>query len=323
MAIKKIRVFLASSSELSNDRKEFEIFINRENKALLTKNIFLELVVWEDFIDAMSKTRLQDEYNKAILRSDIFVMLIHKKVGKYTIEEFETAFGQFNETGKPYIYTYFKDAPVSPSEINREDLNSLIDFRDKLKTLGHYWSNYENIDALKFHFSQQLSKLEIESEQTNLVNNEVKQKNKIFISYSHKDKIFLDRLFTHLRPLRSEGLIDLWVDTELNAGDKWKTKIEETLNSASVAILLISADFLASDFIVNNELPPLLTAADKHGTRIIPVIIKPCRFSRDKKLSVYQSINSPDKPLIGLSEYEQEMIYDKIVEWVEVYIDNH
>ena len=89
--MKTIRLFLASSSELKDDREQFEIFINRKNKELHTKGIFLELIVWEDFLDAISQSRLQDEYNKAIIGCDIFVMLFCTKVGKYTYEEFEKA----------------------------------------------------------------------------------------------------------------------------------------------------------------------------------------------------------------------------------------
>ncbi len=59
-----VNIFLASSAELKNDRKEFENFIGRENKSLQSKGIFLHLDIWEDFIDAISATRLQDEYNK-------------------------------------------------------------------------------------------------------------------------------------------------------------------------------------------------------------------------------------------------------------------
>jgi hypothetical protein len=59
--MKTKKIFLASSSELKNDRKEFEIFINRKNIDLQKKGFFIELVIWEDFLDAMSQTRLQDE----------------------------------------------------------------------------------------------------------------------------------------------------------------------------------------------------------------------------------------------------------------------
>ena len=135
---------------------------------------------------------------------------------------------------------------------------------------------------------------------------------KVFVSYSHQDKEYLDRLLVHLKPLEKAGLIDPWVDTQLKAGDRWKQEIEVALKSASVAILLISADFLASEFVVENELPPILSQAEQGGTRIIPLVIKPCRFTRDPNLSRFQSHNSPEKPLSGLSEFERERIFDSL-----------
>src|SRR6218665_3206938 len=89
--------------------------------------------------------------------------------------------------------------------------------------------------------------------------------NHIFISYSHKDAEYLERLLVHLKPLERDGLIDTWVDTRLLAGDRWKKEIDAALKKARVAVLLVSADFLASDFIINNELPPLLKAAEEQG----------------------------------------------------------
>jgi hypothetical protein len=82
-AQKNIRIFLASSAELKTERDQFEIFIYRENQRLYQNGIFIELVRWEHFIDAMSKTRLQDEYNHAVKNADIFVSLFFTKVGKY------------------------------------------------------------------------------------------------------------------------------------------------------------------------------------------------------------------------------------------------
>jgi hypothetical protein len=141
--------------------------------------------------------------------------------------------------------------------------------------------------------------------------------NSVFISYSHRDSDFLERLMVHLKPLEKEGLIDLWVDTKLQAGDQWRTTIEKALACARVAVLLITADFLASDFIVDNELPPLLEKAESEGTRVIPVIVKPCRFARDKTLNRFQAINNPNAPLATLSESQQELIYDKVSEIIE------
>jgi hypothetical protein len=153
------KIFLASSFELKDDRTKFEILIGRKNKVWREQGGFLELVIWEDFIDAMSRTRLQDEYNRAIRECDVFVMLFFTKVGKYTAEEFETAHGQFQATGKPLVYTYFKDAPVSMGSINAADFTSLTEFKQKLKDLGHYQTDYVNTEALLRHFLEQLDKL--------------------------------------------------------------------------------------------------------------------------------------------------------------------
>lgn len=153
------KIFLASSSELKDDRDEFEIFINRKNKEWKGRGVFLELVIWEDFLDAVSTTRSQDEYNQAIRQCDIFVMLFHTKVGKYTEEEFDTALAQFRATNKPLIFTYFKDVQLSTASANQDDLMSLWTFQKKLKALGHFQTAYQNADALKLHFNQQLEKL--------------------------------------------------------------------------------------------------------------------------------------------------------------------
>jgi len=154
--MKKFKIFLASSSELKTDREEFEIFIYRKCKSWFDKGIFLHLDIWEDYLDALSENGLQSEYNKAVTSCDIFVLLVHNKVGIYTAEEFEKAFGNFKENKKPFIFTYFK-TPYTTQ--NRADLQSLWSFEDKLKELKHYKTEYKNIEYLREHFGNQLEKL--------------------------------------------------------------------------------------------------------------------------------------------------------------------
>jgi len=157
--MEKKTIFLASSAELKEDRQQFEIFINRKNKEWYAKGIFLELIIWEDFLDAVSQTRLQDEYNRAIRECDIFLMLFFTKVGKYTEEEFQTAFGQFKETNKPFIFTYFKNAPILSDNLDEDDTLSLLGFKKKLRQLGHFYTVYKNIEELQLKFNFQLEKL--------------------------------------------------------------------------------------------------------------------------------------------------------------------
>ncbi|UJB73182.1 hypothetical protein HRE53_31905 (plasmid) [Acaryochloris sp. 'Moss Beach'] len=153
-----IKIFLASSSELKADRQQFEIFINRENKKHVRQGIFFELVLWEDFLDAMSPTRSQDEYNKAVAECDVFVSLFHTKAGKYTEEEFLKALETFKAHNRPLIYTYFKGAAVNLNDITSEIL-SLLNFKQKLKDLEHFYTTYNDINDLKHQFGEQLPKL--------------------------------------------------------------------------------------------------------------------------------------------------------------------
>lgn len=137
----------------------------------------------------------------------------------------------------------------------------------------------------------------------------------VFVSYSHQDAGWLARLQIHLRPLK--GLLDLWDDTRLAAGDDWRTQITGAIERARAAVLLISADFLASDFVTREELPPLLAKARAEGALIIPVILKPCRFERHPELAMFQAANSPGSPLSGLAETESERVFVRVAERIE------
>jgi internalin A len=154
-----IRIFLASSSELREDRDAFDLYFRQQNDLLRKKGLYLEIVRWENFLDAMSETRSQDEYNKAIRDCDIVVCLFFTKTGKFTEEEFDTAYGKFKSSGKPRIYTYFKNAEIKLGSAREEDLVSLWAFQKKLSELGHFHSVYDNIEHLKRQFRDQIDKL--------------------------------------------------------------------------------------------------------------------------------------------------------------------
>jgi hypothetical protein len=152
-----IRIFIASSSELKEDRDQFRMFISQENDRLHTKGIYLEIVQWENFLDAISDTRLQDEYNNAISECDIVLCLFFTKVGKYTTEEFDTAYQVFKDKGKPKIWTYFKNAQINTGSIT-DEINTLLAFKKKIGSLGHFYTEYTNIDNLINKYRNQLDK---------------------------------------------------------------------------------------------------------------------------------------------------------------------
>ncbi len=139
---------------------------------------------------------------------------------------------------------------------------------------------------------------------------------RVFISYSHADRKWLERLQVHLRPLIRDSIADIWDDTRIQAGDKWSVEIREALEAASVAVLLISADFLASDYVQSEELPALLKAAEQRGLLILQVIVSPSRFERTQ-LAQLQAVNSPAEPLINMNEYQRELLLESLAARIE------
>ena len=96
----------------------------------------------------MSETRLQDEYNAALRTCDIFVRLSSfYKTGRYTEEEFNVAHQLFKDTGNPLIYT-FRIAPVPMGSVGTE-VRSLLDFKERLSLLGHFYTGYDSVEHLK------------------------------------------------------------------------------------------------------------------------------------------------------------------------------
>lgn len=141
-------------------------------------------------------------------------------------------------------------------------------------------------------------------------------KSQVFISYSHKDSEWLDRLKTFLRPLQREAELQVWSDTDIRPSSNWQADIQKAINEADAAILLISQDFLASDFIANDELPELLSAASERGLQIFPLFVSAC-FLKNSPLLKFQGVNSPQSPLDTLDKPEQNRVLTRLAERID------
>ena len=135
---------------------------------------------------------------------------------------------------------------------------------------------------------------------------------KVFISYSHKDVRYLHELVEHLAYYERNNLIEFWSDEKISAGAQWREEIKRAIDLTKVAVLLISPSFLASTFIAENELPPLLHAAEKEGAIILPVIVRSSNFE-DTELAKFQVVNSPSKPVAGMKPYQRDKFWTKVV----------
>lgn len=125
-------------------------------------------------------------------------------------------------------------------------------------------------------------------------------RDQVFISYSHQDGEWLKKLKTHLAPYIRHAPLVVWDDNEIRAGAVWKEKIRRALASARVAVLLVSPAFLESEFIAEEELPPLLDAAKSEGVTILWVPVESSSFEVTP-IAEYQAVHPPQKPLESLS----------------------
>jgi hypothetical protein len=122
-------------------------------------------------------------------------------------------------------------------------------------------------------------------------------RNQVFFSYSHKDKKWLEKLQIWLKPIIKGDM--LWDDSKIAPGAKWKDELRRSLTSANVAVLLVSQNFLASDFIRKHELPPLLEAAEKEGLTILWIPVTHSTYEHTE-IAQYQAAHAPTRPLNSL-----------------------
>jgi WD40 repeat protein len=139
----------------------------------------------------------------------------------------------------------------------------------------------------------------------------------VFVSYSHHDAEWAQRVTVLLKPLVRSKRLRLWIDTEIRIGDEWHPDIIRAIEQSSIALLLVSADFLSSDFIMEQELPMLI----RQGVRLAPVLVGDCLWKHVRELEQVQWLYAPgrdgalnllaDKP--GLRDQRLREICERLI----------
>lgn len=138
----------------------------------------------------------------------------------------------------------------------------------------------------------------------------------VFISYSHKDKKWLERLKVHLKPFERISKVKIFSDQDIKVDAHWRDTIRCEIEDAEIAILLVSPDFLASDFITDHELPKLFEGRTRGQKSIITVFVAHTSISLHPEISEFQAINPPNKPLSAISKAESERVLVNVAEEV-------
>ena len=141
----------------------------------------------------------------------------------------------------------------------------------------------------------------------------------VFISYAHEDLAYLKELEKHLANLKRQNIITSWYDGDINPGTEWESQIMEKLNTAQIILLLVSADFINSDFCYSIELQQALARHDAGQARVIPIIVRPV----DRKGAPFaklQALPTGAKPITKWSTHDDAFL--DIVQGIRRAIDD-
>lgn len=168
---KTIKVFLASSEELKEEREKFGNLIRRLDDRYLKRGIHVTLICWEDLDPCYyENVRKQDEYNAMIRQCDIFVCLFYTKAGQYTREELDVARKENVQRKEPQIMIYMRD--LQPGDVEQVDL---VEFKQTLEHEMHqfFWGHYPTTDKLHLDFVMFLLNREGDSDGVQVENGDV------------------------------------------------------------------------------------------------------------------------------------------------------
>jgi len=136
----------------------------------------------------------------------------------------------------------------------------------------------------------------------------------IFFCYAREDKTLLDQLMAHLSPLQREGLVSVWYDRDISAGAEWEPEIKAHLDTAQIVLLLISPNFIASDYAYGIEMQRALERHKRREAEVIPIILRPVHW-RGKSLGGLQALPTDGKPVTSWPDLDAAF-YD-VVEGIQ------
>jgi hypothetical protein len=136
----------------------------------------------------------------------------------------------------------------------------------------------------------------------------------VFLSYSHKDEKWKDQLRIQLEVLEQQGLLEVWDDRQIDAGETWYDKIRSAMEGAEVAVCLISAEYLVSDFCKKEEIPYFLKRRTEQGMRLLPVLLRPCPWKHVSWLKDIQMLPRDGKTIADLNGAKRDRVFSEIAE---------
>ena len=207
--------------------------------------------------------------------------------------EFLDGLDAAHKTGKPDVFVYRRKEPPAlslrdPELKEKERQWELVEeffreFRNPDGSFKRFYQEYDqpsDFEALLNNDLRDRITIYLESYYLDKAENAPQKNIRLFLSYAHEDEVLRFELQKHLKPLQRAGLIAAWSDRQIEAGDDWKEQIDENLERANIILLLVSADFIASDYCYDKEMGRALERHKSGEATVIPVIVRDVNWKR-------------------------------------------
>ncbi len=143
----------------------------------------------------------------------------------------------------------------------------------------------------------------------------------IFCCYARKDQSFLNELKKHLNPLQRRGLITIWSDIDIDAGTVWEEEIKKHLNTAHIILLLISPDFMASEYCYSTEMQRALERHERKEARVIPIILRPTIW-KGAPFEKLQVLPANAKPVTDRRSWlTEDEAFNNVAEGIQIVVE--
>ncbi len=142
----------------------------------------------------------------------------------------------------------------------------------------------------------------------------------LFLCYAHKDEELRQSLEKQLRALRRQGLIDIWHDRQIHAGAEWEGEINKHLNTAQIILLLISPDFMDSDYCYGVEMRRAMDRHQSGEAHVIPIILRPV-YWQGAPFGKIQALPTDAIPVVSRNWHSQDEAFYDIIQGIRIVID--
>ncbi len=252
------------------------------------------LVRWED--SAVSATgRPQEIVNRQIGYRDIFIGILGSRFGtredlsSRTEKEFARALDSWQLLGRPHVLFYFNDQPIRVSQIDPSELLKVNSFRDSVIDGQAPCSSYSGLGEFESLVRRQLAKALLGEAPE-------KKAARVFYSYAREDEVLREQLAKHLRVLERNRIIESWYDDMIAPGAEWADRIADEMRKADIIVLLVSSDFLDSEYCYKVEMQEALKRHEAGKVRVMPIIVRSAIWE-ESPLASLKALPKDRKPI--------------------------